>query len=188
VSSTPTPTHLALPIRLIARDHGVGHPSCLCVRAKGAPGVERLDANAVSSPPAAWACAHTAGSVSRGRRRLGMARSLIATPPPAATPHDARLPALTPHHAASHTAVMGALPSSLARRVDSLSSPNRLTATTGTTWRGTHTIRSRGVPQVPIPRRRARCLGHGLPGEHFPCCARGRPACHRTSEDTGGHA
>ncbi len=94
-----------------------------------------------------------------------MALSLIATPPPAATTHDARIPALTPYHASSNTAVMGALPSSLARRVDSLSSPHRLTATTGTTWRGTHTIRSRGVPEVPIQRRRAWCLGSmGSPG------------------------
>jgi hypothetical protein len=93
------------------------------------------------------------------RRRLGMALSLIATPPPAATTPGARQPALTPHHVYSHIAVMGALPSSLSRRVDSLSSPNRLTATTGTAWRGTHTIRSRGVPGVPIQRRRERCLG-----------------------------
>ncbi len=39
-----------------------------------------------------------------------MALSLIATPPPAATTHDARLPALTAHHASSNTAVMGAAP------------------------------------------------------------------------------
>jgi hypothetical protein len=96
-----------------------------------------------------------------------MARSLIATPPPAATTQDARLPALTPHHASSNTAVMGALPSSRSRRVDSLSSPHRLTATTGTTWRGTHTIRSRGVPEVPIPRGRARCLGAWAPRERW---------------------
>ncbi len=100
-----------------------------------------------------------------GGRGFGMALSLIATPPLAVTTPDARIPALPTPHSSRNTSVIVALPSSLSRRVDSLSSPTRWTATKGTTRRGPHTIRSRGVPEVPIQRRREGCLGGmGSPG------------------------
>jgi hypothetical protein len=90
-----------------------------------------------------------------------------ATSPTAATTHDARLLTLTPHDASNHTAGMGAFPSSLSRRMDRLASPKRWTATPGTTWSGTPTIRSRGVPEVPIQKQRARCLEAWAPWERW---------------------